>query len=317
MNRPITTPTLTSQQTNSTSAAALSELRILPSAGKPKKLEKRPARGISKSLAISQARQGMRLTLQNIELYSTIKLQMDSRRLPGLHKNGDGSAMSVDASGLIRSFTTAPTQEYPEGLSYKNICYDEYGHMVSCETPWDSTFERKGPTDPQGVACWTNNRDGLPMVYIGADTSTWLGIMTVDELGFHSYVASGRYEQVLYTRTGDGSLCLTRPRSVDGIATGLETITTLTDKSRIAHQIKFLGQRAIFEKSVEVFNTERTIKHTVEVDELNANYQVVETKEILENFDLGAVMRRLLSNELSVHDFSSDTTVQADSKPMR
>ncbi len=315
MNSPITMQTITNQQVNADSTG---KLRILPSSVKAKKLVRRSSKvNESESLAIAQGRQGMRLTLHNIELYSTVNEQTNRRRLPGLHRNDDGSTMVADAAGMIRSFKTASTQEFPEGLLYDDIRHDEHGHMISCETPWDSMFQRVGSTDPAGVACWINSRDGLPTHYIGADAPKWLGIMTVDERGFHSYVTSGRYERVLYTRSGDGSLCRTRPRVVDGITTGLETVTTLPDKSRVVHQLRYLGERAVFEKSVEVFNTNRTSKYTVEVDELSSNYQIVETKDILENFNLGAVMRQLLLNELSVDDITPDTTARAVSRSTR
>ncbi|MBX9670472.1 MAG: hypothetical protein K2X93_22920 [Candidatus Obscuribacterales bacterium] len=315
MNSPITMQTITNQQVNADSTG---KLRILPSSIKAKKLVRRSSKDNEpESLAIAQGRQGMRLTLHNIELYSTVNGQTNLRRLPGLHENGDGSTMLVDAAGMIRSFKTAPTQEFPEGLSYNDIRHDEHGHMLSCETPWDSMFQRVGPSEPTGVACWINSRDGLPTLYIGADEPTWFGIMSVDERGFHSYVTSGRYERVLYTRAGDGSLCRTRPRVVDGITTGLETVTTLPDKSRVVHQLRFLGERAVFEKSVEVFNTNRTNKYTVEVDELNSNYRIVETTGILENFNLGAVMHQLLLNGLTVDDITSDTTARTVSRSTR
>lgn len=147
------------------------------------------------------------------------------------HKNADGSSYTV-TNGRISEFTTAPVGN-EKGMTYSDIKYDETGNVQSYITPFGQKHMRTSAPDSNGFANWQSTTlDGKQYSkYGGADSATWKGKPVVNENGFHNLIGNGTYGGFMFSRQMDGSHVMTRPEYSGGKMTGLETTTTLPDKT--------------------------------------------------------------------------------------
>ncbi|MBX3151204.1 hypothetical protein KF728_13725 [Candidatus Obscuribacterales bacterium] len=155
------------------------------------------------------------------------------------HKNGDGSSYDV-TDGKISAFTTAPTANNPDGLTYKNIKYDSNNQITSYETPFNQRHTRVNAANKDGFATWQSTTlDGKPSPYGGAGSTQWSGKPAVDDKGFHNLVTSGTYAGNMYSRGMDGAYTLTQPQYRGRAMTGLESTTTLADNTEVSRRGTF------------------------------------------------------------------------------
>lgn len=84
----------------------------------------------------------------------------------GDFKNVKDASVKLNDKGQVTDFTTAPAQAHSEGVSYKNIKYDENGAIKSFDTPWNTTISRISAPDANGYAKWQNtNKQGQLVNY--------------------------------------------------------------------------------------------------------------------------------------------------------
>lgn len=146
------------------------------------------------------------------------------------HKNADGSSYNV-VDGKIKSFTTAPTKDNPNGLTYKDFTYDDKGRVTSYVTPTGNTNSRITEPDSKGIAQWkTTSADGKT-------ASPWVGNATVDADGLRSTV--GGAAGTMYSRNMDGSYSVTRALHNGREMTGLSSTTTLPDNTVVSRNESF------------------------------------------------------------------------------
>ncbi|MBC8000095.1 MAG: hypothetical protein IAF58_19225 [Leptolyngbya sp.] len=177
--------------------------------------------------------------------------------LPGTHNNSDGSSKKVNALGQITEFTTAPTKESPNGMTYKNVEYDGKGEVKSFETPWGTKHSRTGDANAEGYGNWNaTNKAGQPVKYGGADSAAWQGKTVIDEKGLHNIVASGPKQWNMYTRSPDGSQIETNPNVEKGTIKGFTTTTTLADKTQLRSNSTFQDGKLVRDPKVEIIDAQ-------------------------------------------------------------
>lgn len=175
--------------------------------------------------------------------------------IPGNHNNSDGSSKKVNSLGQITEFTTAPTKEFPNGMTYKNVEYDAKGDVRSFETPWGTKHSRTGDTNKEGYGNWNATKNGQPVKYSGADAATWQGKTVLDEKGLHNIVASGPKQWNMYTRSPDGSQIETNPNVEKGVLKGFETTTTLPDKTQLRSHSSFQDGKLVRDPKIDVVDS--------------------------------------------------------------
>lgn len=155
------------------------------------------------------------------------------------HKNNDGSSYNV-TDGKISAFTTAPTADYPKGLTYNNIKYDANNQITGYETPFGQRHTRVGAANKDGFGTWQSTTlDGKVSTYGGAGSTQWLGKPAVDDKGFHNLVANGAFAGNMYSRGLDGNYTVTQPQYKGREMTGLKSTTTLADNTEVSRRGSF------------------------------------------------------------------------------
>lgn len=176
--------------------------------------------------------------------------------LPGTHNNSDGSSRKVNGQGQITEFTTAPTKDFPNGMTYKNVEYDKNGGVKSFETPWGTKHSRTGEANAEGYGNWSaTNKMGQPVKYSGSDSSTWQGKTVIDEKGLHNIVASGPKQWNMYSRTPDGTSIETNPNVEKGIIKGFTTTTTLADKTELRSNSTYQDGKLVRDPKIEIVDS--------------------------------------------------------------
>jgi hypothetical protein len=156
------------------------------------------------------------------------------------HKNADGSSYDV-TDGKISAFTTAPTADNPNGITYKDITYDKNNQVTSYTTPFNQKHMRTSTPNKDGIADWQSTTlDGKKFSpYGGANASTWRGKPVVDDKGFHNLVTTGTHAGNMYSRNMDGSHTMTKPEYKNGAMTGLTSTATLADNTEVSRKGTF------------------------------------------------------------------------------
>ncbi len=148
------------------------------------------------------------------------------------HVNSDRSSYTV-TNGKISDFTTAPTKDYPDGVKYSGITYDQQGQMNGY-TSFDKQHQRVGSPDANGFASWKST-DTKPAPGQRPTESVWRGKPAVDADGFRNLMPDG----TMNSRNMDGSLVTTKPRYSNNRMTGLETTTRLPDNTLVTQRGTF------------------------------------------------------------------------------
>lgn len=147
------------------------------------------------------------------------------------HVNNDQSSYTV-TSGRISDFRTAATVDQPDGVTFSNIKYDKGGSVESYSNSLGETYTRTSPQSMRGLASWeaTNTETGLPLIH--DKFSRWN--VEVDTNGIHILV--GERPNYMISRNLDGSQALTQlkfDKRNSLMITGLETVTTLPDNTKV------------------------------------------------------------------------------------
>jgi|AGTN01.2.fsa_nt_gi hypothetical protein len=145
------------------------------------------------------------------------------------------------------TFSTGPTADHPNGMTYKNIQYDAKGNVKSFETPGGFTQTRTSNPDAQGFANWQQtDKSGKLVPYSGAESSQWRDKISIDkETGVHHYIGSGKNAGAMYSRHPDGSLVESRPNVEGGKTRGMESTVELPDGSKVSRSSKWDGEKLV------------------------------------------------------------------------
>lgn len=223
-------------------------------AGLPNGSEILPANEVATKSKVEKAVRANDVSSAHEDLYMQMKGPFKQQTFePGVHHNADKSSNKVNDKGQITEFTTAPTKDNPNGLTYKNIQYDAQGAVKSFETPWGTINSRVGAADANGYGRWeSRDRQGNLRTYAGADSATWMGKSAIDEKGFHHIVASGPKLWNMYTRASDGSHIETHPRIENKVLKGFETATTVGDNTKLSTVSHFENGKIVRNASVDI-----------------------------------------------------------------
>lgn len=145
------------------------------------------------------------------------------------------------------TFTTGPTADHPNGMTYKNIQYDASGNVKSFETPGGLIQTRTSPPDAQGFANWKQtDKSGRLVQYSGAESSQWRDKISIDkETGVHHFIGSGKNAGAMFSRHPDGSLVESRPRVEGGKTRGMESTVELPDGSKVSRSSSWDGEKLV------------------------------------------------------------------------
>jgi hypothetical protein len=226
-----------------------------------------PATDTASMSPVQKAAKGFDSAAVNEKLFMEMKGPYQQKTFSeGDFKNFKNASVKLNDKGQVTDFETAPPVGKDAGSKYSNIKYDEKGAIKSFDTPWGTTHTRVGDVNAEGYGKWqATNKQGQPVQYSGADSSTWYGKTVVDEKGMHNIVASGPKQWNMYSRSPDGTYSETNPAVENGKLKGFETTTILDDNTKISTKSHFEKGEIVRNRSVDITDNKGE-KGSVELD---------------------------------------------------
>ena len=242
----------------------------------PKRVRKRESEDLFDATDLSSDRENLL-----VQMKKGTEPQWISTLESGRHLQEDGSVYELSDRGRIASFTTAPTKEHPQGLTYSNISYDSRGDLLSYRDPYGFDFQRASGVNEKGFATWTVNKNGHRMQYQGAESSSWVGKPRFDESGFHNLVASGVRANTMYSKNSDGSSSIVNALSYSkgGDITAVRSEVSLADGSKITRRSSLEGETLVPEAKLKIGKKGGSTEQELTVDYENRRASKVERPE--------------------------------------
>ncbi|MCC7530577.1 MAG: hypothetical protein IT342_18785 [Candidatus Melainabacteria bacterium] len=229
---------------------------------------------------VEKAAKGFDSAAVNEKLFMEMKGPYQQKTFSqGEFKNFKNASVQLNDKGQVTDFETAPPASKDTGFKYSNIKYDDKGAIKSFDTPWGTTHTRVGDVNKDGYGKWqATNKQGQPVIYSGAESSTWFGKTVVDEKGVHNIVASGPKQWNMYSRSPDGTYTETDPRVENGKLKGFQTTTILDDNTKISSKSHFEKGEIVRDLSVDITDN-RGGKGSVELDDSKKDGKFVSAAE--------------------------------------
>ena len=240
----------------------------------------------------------------------------ESKQAPGDYKNEDGSSYKIDKNGDLTQLTTAPSEKFPDGQTYK-ATYNDKHEMVKLEAPGGKSFTRVSPENDKGFAYWqSRDANGNKTSFGNKTNDAFVGKLDLNQDGAQFMIGhdkrnpgqNTKWAGTMIEHGSDGSETRSSLHTENGKTTGFDSTVKNADGTQVQTTSKLEDGKAVKSGDAEVKSADGDTKTIIKDGKVVEKQENLIAKEKME-----AIAHKLDGNDRLQNLKHAKLTKQGDS----